>query len=342
MTNEALTANTSTGSHLYLAVAALTSVPPLGDFYTKAYDPAWATRIGDVTTQQPFKMLISFHYYRKVDVAEQLARFPTRPMVFADSGAFSAYSQGADVKVADYAAWLKEWEPLFTTYVNLDVIRDPGATATNQRILEGKGLNPIPVVHTGTDLKVLKDMTKDYGYIALGGMVGVPGPTALKWSATCFKTVRDTNTVFHGFGQTRDDVIQALPWFSVDSSSWGMGHRFGRLTLWTGRRFEVCQVGDAKTAYKHAALIRKYGGNPEVIADRAKYDYKQVIPVAANSWRAYEAFLRRKHGSIPLPDRAKHLHEYTPNKTADGLHLHFAEGAIDNLLTAANNTGDQP
>jgi hypothetical protein len=293
------------------------------------------------TQAQPFKMLISYHYYKKVDIAAVLAKFPTRPMVFADSGAFSAYSQGADVKVADYAAWLKQWESLFTTYVNLDVIRDAKATAVNQRYLENQGLNPMPVVHTGTDLKVLDDMAKDYGYIALGGMVGVPGPTALKWTATCFKRVEGKDTVFHGFGQTRNDIIQALPWFSVDSSSWGMGHRFGRLAVWTGRKFETCGVGDAQSIYKLAPFIRKYGGDPEDIADRSRYHRTKIIPVAANSWRAYEQFLRKKHGAVPLPTRANKLHHYratgteTKSQGDKGLHLHLAEGSIENLITAA-------
>ena len=343
---------TATGPHVYLVLSALNSVAPIAEADMKEHNDGLNLHLAvsgeekqlpivPTTQAQPFKMLISYHYYKKVDIAAVLAKFPTRPMVFADSGAFSAYSQGADVKVADYAAWLKQWESLFTTYVNLDVIRDAKATAVNQRYLENQGLNPIPVVHTGTDLKVLDDMAKNYGYIALGGMVGVPGPTALKWTATCFKRVQGKDTVFHGFGQTRNDIIQALPWFSVDSSSWGMGHRIGRLAVWTGRKFETCGVGDAQSIYKVASFIRKYGGDPEDLADRSRYHRTKIIPVAANSWRAYEQFLRKKHGAVPLPTRANKLHHYrgaiddTKSQGDKGLHLHLAEGSIENLLTAA-------
>lgn len=300
------------------------------------------------TRRQPFKMLVSYHYFKKTNLEDVVRRFPERPMIFADSGAYSAHTQGAEVKVADYAAWLKQWRHLFTTYVNLDVIRDPDATATHQRYLEGQGLSPIPVFHTGTDFKVLDELSKTYGYIALGGMVGVPGPTALRWSATCFKRVRDRDTVFHGFGQTRQDVIQALPWFSVDSSSWGKGHRFGQLACWTGRSFVNAKIGDRASIYKVADQIRRYGGDPEDFADRKRYHRSKVIPIAAASWRDFEMFLRRKHGPVALPDRASHLHKFRlPDRptTDEGTHIYLADTCMEHLewsAHVAHNREDQP
>ena len=290
------------------------------------------------TAQHPFKMLISFHYYKNVDLASFLDQFPSRPMVFGDSGAYSAYSQGAEVKVADYAAWLKTWGDLLTTYVNLDVIRDPSGTAANQRHLENAGLRPIPVFHTGTDMKVLRDLIKHYGYIALGGMVGVPGPHALKWCATCFKEARGNDVVYHGFGQTRNDVIQQLPWFSVDSSSWGAGHRFGQIPVWDRRKLTKVKVGDRTNIYKVARHIRDLGGDPEWFADRNQYHRSKAITVSAASWREFELFLRRKHGEVPLPDRAHAFHRRnTPGTDTrmPGPNVYLAEGSGDNLRIAA-------
>jgi hypothetical protein len=280
--------------------------------------------------RQPFKMLLSYHYYKNIDVAKLLARFPAAPMVFADSGAYSAHTQGAEVKIDEYAAWIKKWQKYITVYVNLDVIRNPEQTAANQRYLERQGLTPIPVFHTGTDMKVLDQLAEQYGYIALGGMVGVSGPTVLKWSATCFKRVENKDVVFHGFGQTRNDVIQSLPWFSVDSSSWGKAHRFGQLDCWTGRKFVKAQVGDRESIYKIAPYIRQYGGDPEDFADRARYHRSKIIPIAAASWRGFELFLRRKHGDIPLPARATHLHrhrlgEIVESQSDTGVHLYMAD-----------------
>lgn len=273
---------------------------------------------------QPAKFLLSYHYFKKMDLDELVDGMNAKPMLFADSGAYSAWTQGVEVKVKEYAEWLKRWQHLLSVYVNLDVIRDVDATASNQRLLEREGLAPIPVFHTGSDMSVLDDLAKTYPYIALGGMVGSSGAACLRWSAACMKRTQDQGTVFHGFGQTRKALIESLPWYSVDSSSWGSGHRFGAVDLWNGRSWTKVRVGNAKSVYAEAAAIRKLGVDPVCLADRGRYHQKYAIRVSAQSWHAYEAHLRRRHGAIPCKDR--------PN----GLHLYLVDGAKDNLQQAAN------
>jgi hypothetical protein len=297
------------GLHLYLAAAPSTARHGLMAL--------------DKQDAQPAKFLLSYHYFKKMDLDELVAGMGTKPMLFADSGAYSAWTQGAEVKVKEYAQWLKRWEHLLSVYVNLDVIRDAEATASNQRLLEREGLQPIPVFHTGSDMTVLDGLAKEYPYIALGGMVGSPGAACLRWSAACMKRTQDQGTVFHGFGQTRKALIESLPWYSVDSSSWGSGHRFGAVDLWTGRQFVKVRVGDSKSVYKYAADIRRLGVDPACIADRGRYHQKYAIRISAASWHDYEAHLRRRHGAVPCQERS------------NGLHLYLVDGAKDNLQEAA-------
>lgn len=71
--------------------------------------------------------LTSFHYYRDKDMAaigQQLRGFK----IFADSGAFSARSLGAEIKLDDYCAWLDKWREQISVYASLDVIGNPEAT----------------------------------------------------------------------------------------------------------------------------------------------------------------------------------------------------------------------
>lgn len=274
---------------------------------------------------QPAKFLLSYHYFKSMDLDELVSGMHAKPMVFADSGAYSAFTQGADVNINDYAAWLRRWSHIITTYVNLDVIRNPLATERNQQALERMGLRPIPVFHTGSDMRTLDKLAKRYPYIALGGMVGANGKACLRWAAECMRRTRHLGTAFHGFGQTRKDVISLLPWYSVDSSSWGGGHRYGSLDVWTGRKFEKVRIGDAASVYKHAATIRGYGVDPACLADRGRYHQRYAIAVSAQSWHAYEQTLRRKHGAIKCQDRA------------DGLHVYLVDGAKQHLVLAANS-----
>ncbi|CAB4153596.1 hypothetical protein UFOVP625_9 [uncultured Caudovirales phage] len=312
-----LMTRTADGLHLHLA-AATVSAPHLAKSFSSV-----------ANDEQPLKILISYHYFKTADLDKMVANMQTKPLIFGDCGAFSAHTQGVDINIKDYAAWLKRWQHLINVYVNLDVIRNPEATEKNQRILERTGLQPIPVFHTGTDFKYLDKLCKEYPYIALGGMVGAEATTTMRWAATCMKRSEEHGTAFHGFGQTRAKVIESLPWYSVDSSSWGMGHRYGLVPVWTGRQFEKVKIGDKQSVYKHAATIRKFGVDPICLADRGRYNQRYAIQVAAASWREWEKLLRKRHGAIKCPDRPS------------GLHIHLVDTAKENLVHSAGSMKKQ-
>jgi hypothetical protein len=285
--------------------------------------------------EQPPKFLLSYHYFKRTDLDRLVERMPIKPMIFADSGAYSAFTQGAEIDIKDYAAWIKRWEHLFTTYVNLDVIRDPKATSQNQAILERLGLQPIPVFHTGTDFKHLDRLMKRYPYIALGGMVKAERKATLRWAATCHKRAQDYGSVFHGFGQTSMENVMSIPWYSVDSSSWAGGFMYGRIEVWDGRRWQQCQVGNRASVMKVAPIIRDHGFDPNVFADRAIYHRSHAVKLAAVTWHRFEAFLRQRHGAISIPKRDDGLHLYHAqadkaqmNEFTDGMHIYFADTSI--------------
>lgn len=216
-----------------------------------------------------FRFLVSFHYHQKTDLQEIVDSYHGPCEVFADSGAFSAATLGATIKLADYAAWLKEWDHLLTVRATLDVIGDPQATAKNTATLEGMGLPVLPVFHTGTPFSELESLVKRYDYMALGGMVphAKDADAVLRWLIQCFKIAKETGTVFHGFGQTRLQTLRKLPFYSVDSSAWASGMRYGTITLWDDRANKLIQLqgGDRVAARKHAALLRAHGADPALV-----------------------------------------------------------------------------
>lgn len=290
------------------------------------------------TADQPFKMLLSYWYFRKVNLDDFLGKYTVPVQVFADSGAYSAGMQGVDIDIVDYARWLKQWAHHFETFVNLDVVhytaRDPEAdardTLVNQRRMEDElGIRPVPVFHGGEPLEYLERYCAEYPYVAIGGMVGAPA-VVLRWLVRCFEIGREHGAVFHGFGQTKHKIITKLPFYSVDSSSWGGGHRYGGVDLWDGRahKFVTVRVGGGKATMEKAALIREHGVDPKCIADREHYHQRYAIACAARAWRKYELWLRRLHGEVPLPGRKA------------GLHLYLAEGSTSNLIEAGRVVGE--
>ena len=93
--------------------------------------------------------------------------FITKLDIMLDSGAFSAYTKGESVNLAEYMAYIKKYEKYFTCYVNLDVIGDAEASARNQAIMEANGLHPMPVFHIGEEFVHLKKLMDKLSLIDL-------------------------------------------------------------------------------------------------------------------------------------------------------------------------------
>lgn len=267
----------------------------------------------------PLRMLISYHYFRTSDLDRYFEQFPEHPEVFADSGAFSALSVGADIDVDEYGDWLAKWAHHFSIVANLDVIGDHEASAANQAILESKDLAPLPVFHVGEPFAALEALCEQYQYVALGGMVirGKSAPVH-RWAIQCFQVARKYGTVFHGFGQTTMRSLMDLPWYSVDSSSWSKVSRYGSISLWddSTRKMITLKRRDFDQVYKLATLVRAHGYDPKILADDSTYSRPLTVGLAAVAYRRLENYLRQRHGLIGPPE----------GHALDGLRL-FVAGA---------------
>jgi len=267
------------------------------------------------------RILLSYWYYKDTDLDALFEKYftPPYPDVFADSGGFSAMTQGAQIDVNEYAAWIKRFKHLFNTYANLDVIGDASATLNNQHKLEDLGVEPIPVFHVSEDWLYLKSYIEKYPYIALGGMVPYMRYTKkiMPWIIKAFKLAGD-NAVFHGFGATSWEVIKDLPWYSVDSSSWGAGFRYGQVPLFDENRgkFVTAQLGDPVSCGKASKLFRSLGFDPLDFVDRSRNDRAKICAVSALSYMKAEQWLRERWGEIHIPKR---------NSEPVGLRVHIAD-----------------
>lgn len=295
------------------------------------------------------RVLTSFHYFRHTDMADLVDQLSTAyggPVeLFADSGAFSAATLGTTISLAEYTAWLRDWNPLIATAATLDVIGDPQATARNTDTLHSAGLPVLPAFHIGTPFPVLEQLCTEYRYLALGGMVphSKDSTAVMRWLVRCFQIAAASGTVFHGFGQTRLATIAALPFYSVDSSSWSSGARYGAITLWDERRCKLVsvQVGDRAAAHQHSALLRSHGVDPVLASRKGFASLKHRTPeqydvesrmVRAGPAVAFDrlgSWLAHRH-SVPAP--AGHHGEGTKLFLAETVrsHLHTAAFALAN------------
>lgn len=267
------------------------------------------------TKRRPLRLLLSYHYFKDVDLDAFMQKFPgPTPELFIDSGGFSAFTQGVDISIEEYAAFLRRWSHLIKVSAVLDAIGNPVKTWENQKRMEDMGLAPIPCFHTGEDMKWLERYIEGYPYIAIGGMVPylrIP-QRLMPWLIHCFQAARG-RSVFHGFGATSWKIASVLPWYSVDSSSWASSVRYGQVDLFNPKtgKFEHLTMGDPTGWRKNAALIRSLGFDPEMFARHPKGapitgEFRQVLlGLCAMSYINAEGWLRQRHGEIVIPARAQ-------------------------------------
>jgi hypothetical protein len=181
-------------------------------------------------------ILESYHYVgtqKAVDVMRE-----NGAKIFLDSGAFSAFTLGVELKIEDYVDYIKrnidiirfeDGTPMFSV---LDGIGDAKLTWDNQMNMEAMGCRPLPCFHMGEPNEYLEHYIKNYDYITLGGMVGASGKQLeiwldRVWNKYLIDGAGKAKIKVHGFGITSIPIMSNFPWYSCDSSSWIQTAAFG-------------------------------------------------------------------------------------------------------------------
>lgn len=287
----------------------------------------------------PFCVLLSFHYMRQFDMSKLLDKTFGEDrddvIVFMDSGAYSAMTQGAPVDVHDYARFLQAWRDELHLMANLD---DIGHTAdtfengwTNYRTLvDDYGLDILPVMHIGEPLEGL-DRYYDAGnaYIALGGLTTTPWRVGAPWLVKAFQWATGRRVVFHGFGVSSWESQRHLPWYTVDHRGWLAGAEFARINLFNGRRrrsFELTTVGPTSRSPEFNKLARSYGVDPKAARVAGVKSTAAILTLSARSVLRQDHFMRQRHGAVVHPTGA-----FPP-----GLRTFFVDNNLGHLTVARN------
>lgn len=183
-------------------------------------------------------ILESYHYIGKQRYVDDIRR--NNDNVFLDSGAFSAYTLGIELSVAEYCDYIlrnldiiKVEDGTLIASV-LDGIGDPLQTYRNQLEMEARGVRPLPCFHAGEDERYLEWYVANYEYITLGGMVGSSTKQLMIWLDRMWNNyltdgAGNARIKVHGFGITSVPIMDRYPWHSCDSSSWIQSTAFGTI-----------------------------------------------------------------------------------------------------------------
>lgn len=183
-------------------------------------------------------ILESWHYVGKQSFVDHMRM--NHAEIFLDSGAFSAYTLGVSLSVADYCGYIqrnsdilrKDGQVVLASV--LDGIGDPLQTYRNQIEMEWRGCKPLPCFHAGEDERYLEWYVQNYEYITLGGMVGSSTKQLCIWLDRIWDRYLTDGSghprlKVHGFGITAVPIMERYPWHSCDSSSWIQSAAFGSI-----------------------------------------------------------------------------------------------------------------
>ena len=278
----------------------------------------------------PRNALLSHYYYKKHDV-DRL----THLRFIADSGAYTAKTQGVTITNKQLALWTKTHQHRLCWVACLDV---PSLEKTRRNwlvLVNDHQLEAVPTIHFG-DHPSSVDWYAEQGVdlMGLGGMAGASCTQSgmFKWLAQVFKYAKDNHPQmrFHGWGMTKMDNLR-LPFWSVDSSGWGGAYRYGKILLRDPRsNADVTVALDGKSVYKNPAameLLRDvYEVSPSDVAKAGPPNRNLLVKISAMSAAVYEQRVRYMHRNHPVtPPKWGRLAGWNFDEQP-GPHIHLVDG----------------
>lgn len=188
--------------------------------------------------KNPIYVLESFFY-----MDDRAARWiPYYKDFLLDSGAFTFMQQQRKKK-----GGVINWEDYLNSYIRfinkykiekffeLDIDLLVGYEKVKElraRLERETGKKCIPVFHKARGLAEWEQMCKDYDYVAIGTIHEYnKRPDVL---AKLLYIATKYNTKVHGLGYTRFELLKQLPFYSVDSTTWCCGARYGFMWRFDG------------------------------------------------------------------------------------------------------------
>ena len=125
-----------------------------------------------------------------------------------------------------------------------------------ERIAEKKC---IPVWHKSRGLEYWKQMVKEYDYVAIGGLVTQEiKRTEYDVFIPLLKIAKENNCKVHGLGFTNLKGMVKYKFYSVDSTSWLSGNKFGSIYFFNGKTMCKIKAPEGKRLKANKAALHNF------------------------------------------------------------------------------------
>lgn len=188
----------------------------------------------------------------------------------------------ADAYVEHYFNFIKQNQGLADYWIELDIQALVGREKLDDwRDLANKmGVKIIPVWHNLVDgFKDWEELCKNYDFVAIEG--GKEVNAYVKF----MNVAKEHKTKIHVFAMTKPDHMRRLPFYSVDSTSWISGSRYGTAWIMKGNDLIAVKKDDFQMACNYA---RQKGIEKDQLEG-----WKGVVLdlLSAYAWRDYSEYI---------------------------------------------------
>lgn len=191
-----------------------------------------------------------------------------------DSGAFSFMNGRPGVNWDKYVEQYAEFVLAnnVTLFFELDIdtivgLREVERLRAKLERLTGK--QPIPVWHKGRGKDYFVGMSKEYPYVALGGIVTkeIPKGVYEKAFPWFIRTAHEHGAKIHGLGYTSLTKLSQYHFDSIDSTTWNVGAKYGN----------VCRIILGQDGVTDQRQLHRPGTRVRDSRELSKYNFVQWI-----------------------------------------------------------------
>ena len=186
-----------------------------------------------------FNRLESFAYISKFEktIVNKYDRF------LLDSGAFSYLNNSKnnninwDNYINEYSNFINKYKIKYFFELDIDsIVGIKEVERLRNKLEKQTNKKCIPVWHKSRGLEYWKQMCKEYNYIAIGGLVTKEiKRNEFKFFTPLLNIAKKNNCKVHALGFTNLKGLEKYKFYSVDSTSWLSGNRFGSVYWFNGK-----------------------------------------------------------------------------------------------------------
>jgi hypothetical protein len=243
-------------------------------------------------------ILVSYFYLRNrklSTIREELKRFDN---VILDSGGFTFLQRAKKGETISneeiqyyteqYMRFCDDMADCFNFVFEMDMAWQISEDYRNAHIeeLTDRGIRVVPIVH-----KAYTERLEELGYFD-HQVVALAGDLTGGVSGTKMQVIRqfqEKGILVHGLAATDEASINRVPFFSVDSSSWLAGGKYGLTYIWSGTKITVYEADKKEVRLNYLDKFKKAGLDVEGIQNDTA---PAINTMNAWAWKQYTDYVR--------------------------------------------------